>query len=232
MAEPITPEMRQQVREALAQATPAPWRAGQDGNLRVYGPDNTSSAGLVAVVSSGRANVRLIAQAPAWLAAYEAALTAAEARRDEAESILARVNAALGSSVTRLIDEGALVGPARAVDVILSLHDRSKRTEQAEARIAELEAALRRVRAILPEPVWNEKRVLVWSLLDVERIDALLSPPSGGTTTGGEAVVITGSGGQMACDCCEQTTPVPSMATEWACQHCGVKYISGKGGER
>ncbi len=53
--------------------TPGPWRAGQDGNMRVYGPDNSQEhSGLIASVYKGRANARLIAAAPELLEALEA----------------------------------------------------------------------------------------------------------------------------------------------------------------
>lgn len=46
--------------------TPGPWREGQDGNMRVYGPDaQGDDSGLIAeVFKNGRANARLIAAAP------------------------------------------------------------------------------------------------------------------------------------------------------------------------
>lgn len=50
--------------------TPGPWRDGQDGNCRVYGPDGQGEhSGLIAVVYKGRANAHLIAAAPALYAA-------------------------------------------------------------------------------------------------------------------------------------------------------------------
>ena len=49
----------------ITQHTPGPWRDGQDGNCRVYGPDGQGEdSGLIAVVYKGRANARLIAAAP------------------------------------------------------------------------------------------------------------------------------------------------------------------------
>lgn len=39
----------------------------------------------------------------------------------------------------------------------------------------DLRAELERIVAMLPEPIWNDKGVLVWSLLDVERVRAALS---------------------------------------------------------
>jgi hypothetical protein len=51
--------------------TPGPWRGGQDGNLRVYGPDATEHAGLIAQVFKGRGNVNLIAAAPELLESLE-----------------------------------------------------------------------------------------------------------------------------------------------------------------
>jgi len=65
--------------------TPGPWRAGIAGNHRVYGPDGTEHAGLIAQVFStglpntsgvARANANLIAAAPDLLAALEAAYDA------------------------------------------------------------------------------------------------------------------------------------------------------------
>jgi|KBSSwiStaDraftv2_1062776.scaffolds.fasta_scaffold1138649_1 hypothetical protein len=56
--------------------TPGPWSAGQTGNLRVYGPDNTLHAGALAEVFSrkeGRANANLIAAAPDLLEALKVA---------------------------------------------------------------------------------------------------------------------------------------------------------------
>ena len=48
--------------------TPGPWRRGQEGNLRVYGPDATQDAGVLAEViphnGQQSANARLIAAAP------------------------------------------------------------------------------------------------------------------------------------------------------------------------
>lgn len=62
--------------------TPGPWRMGQEGNLRVYGPDNTSSAGLIAETFN-RENARLIAAAPELLEACKAALAEAEERDED-----------------------------------------------------------------------------------------------------------------------------------------------------
>lgn len=39
----------------------------------------------------------------------------------------------------------------------------------------ELVAELERVVALLPWPLWNDQRVLVWSALDVERVRAVLA---------------------------------------------------------
>jgi hypothetical protein len=36
------------------------------------------------------------------------------------------------------------------------------------------EDELRRILAVLPEPVWSERRVLVWSMLDIERAKRVL----------------------------------------------------------
>ena len=49
------------------------------------------------------------------------------------------------------------------------------RAEAAERRCQALEAELQRVIAILPGPVWNECRVLVWSMLDIERVRQALT---------------------------------------------------------
>jgi hypothetical protein len=55
----------EQIREMLEAATPGPWRDGQEGNIRVYGPDGMAEhSGLIANVFKGRANARLIAAAP------------------------------------------------------------------------------------------------------------------------------------------------------------------------
>jgi hypothetical protein len=52
--------------------TPGPWRDGQDGNMRVYGPDGMGEhSGLIAVVYKGRANAQLIAAAPDLLEAMK-----------------------------------------------------------------------------------------------------------------------------------------------------------------
>jgi hypothetical protein len=51
-----------------------------------------------------------------------------------------------------------------------------ERMEQAEQERDRLRAEVKRVIAVLPEPVWNDRRVLVWSLLDVERLRAALVP--------------------------------------------------------
>lgn len=49
----------------MSKYTPGPWVEGQDGNPRVYGPDNAGNdSGLIAVVYKGRGNVHLIAAAP------------------------------------------------------------------------------------------------------------------------------------------------------------------------
>lgn len=48
-------------RALLGKISKGPWRDGQNGNLRVYGPDNSGDmAGLIAVVYKGRANAEFI----------------------------------------------------------------------------------------------------------------------------------------------------------------------------
>jgi hypothetical protein len=42
------------------------------------------------------------------------------------------------------------------------------------ARVRLLEAELRHVLRLLPGPIWNARRVLVWSALDIERIRRVL----------------------------------------------------------
>lgn len=87
--------------------TPGPWRDGQDGNLRVYGPDCMGEhSGLVATVFKARANARLIALAPdmaAWIEG-EAARTSeavAAARREGLEQAEAKVEAMRAKSSAR-----------------------------------------------------------------------------------------------------------------------------------
>jgi len=54
--------------------TPGPWREGEEGNMRVYGPDGMGEhSGLIAHVFKSRANAHLIAAAPDLLAAVNAA---------------------------------------------------------------------------------------------------------------------------------------------------------------
>lgn len=52
-SQPMTDPLKLDQREALARAaTPGPWRRGQSGNLRVYGPDDSQHSGLLAEVFS------------------------------------------------------------------------------------------------------------------------------------------------------------------------------------
>ena len=86
-----------ELRKLLADATPGPWRDGQEGNVRVYGPDGMAEhSGLIANVFKGRANARLIAAAPDLAAEVlrlretEAALRAEVERLREALRDIAR----------------------------------------------------------------------------------------------------------------------------------------------
>lgn len=40
------------------------------------------------------------------------------------------------------------------------------------------EEELTRILAVLPEPIWNEHRVLVWSMLDIDRVKRVLEARS------------------------------------------------------
>ena len=52
---------------------------------------------------------------------------------------------------------------------------RAEAAEQAQARLRE---ALQRVADLLPGPVWNEHRVLVWSMHEVDEIAKALADPA------------------------------------------------------
>jgi len=74
---------KEQIEEIEARreaAAPGPWQEGQEGNLRVYGPDGQGTmSGLIAEVFKGRANVRFIANAPTDISALLASHKALEA---------------------------------------------------------------------------------------------------------------------------------------------------------
>ena len=86
----MTDTLLEQIKADRENGTQGPWRQGQSGNLRVYGPDGMGEhSGLVFDVetgkaSKGRANARRIARVPDLEAAY-IALT--EARARDAETI-------------------------------------------------------------------------------------------------------------------------------------------------
>lgn len=90
--------------------TPGPWRDGQAGNLRVYGPDGMGEhSGLIAEVFKSRANARLIAAAPDLLEALRGArqtiLELVNARYSEAEGSdddwMAEIDAAIAKAEGR-----------------------------------------------------------------------------------------------------------------------------------
>ena len=61
----MTPDEIEQMKADIEAGTPGPWRAGQQGNFRVYGPDGIGEhSGLIAEVLKGRANARRIARVP------------------------------------------------------------------------------------------------------------------------------------------------------------------------
>lgn len=73
--------------------TPGPWRDGQDGNTRVYGPDGMGEhSGLIATVFKGRANARLIAAAPDLAEALEELLFE-DSDKSEVDRVVTRVKA-------------------------------------------------------------------------------------------------------------------------------------------
>ncbi len=68
--------------------TPGPWREGQDGNNRVYGPDSRGDdSGLIAVVYKGRGNTRLITEA--GTVHHETGLTPQQLREQRDELLAA-----------------------------------------------------------------------------------------------------------------------------------------------
>ncbi len=98
----------EQIQALLNGATPGGWREGQDGNNRVYGPDGAGEhSGLIAVVYKGRPNARLIAavkpiaqaaltamaERDAAIARWEASRDALQARVNELELGLLRIDA-------------------------------------------------------------------------------------------------------------------------------------------
>ena len=61
----MTPDEIEHMKADIEAGTPGPWRAGQQGNFRVYGPDRIGEhSGLIAEVLKGRANARRIARVP------------------------------------------------------------------------------------------------------------------------------------------------------------------------
>lgn len=86
--------------------TPGPWREGQSGNMRVYGPDGTG--GLIANVFGGRDNVRLIAAAPELLAE----LTAARAYIVEAIDMACDLGTSAVATLQRLESIDAVLAKA------------------------------------------------------------------------------------------------------------------------
>ena len=61
----MTPDEIEQMKADIEAGTPGPWRAGQHGNFRVYGPDGIGEhSGLIAEVLKGKANAYRIARVP------------------------------------------------------------------------------------------------------------------------------------------------------------------------
>lgn len=63
--------------------TPGPWRRGQEGNLRIYGPNGTEHAGLICEVAGRRDgssvdNLKAIALVPEMIEMIKRLLTAME----------------------------------------------------------------------------------------------------------------------------------------------------------
>lgn len=75
--------------------TPGPWRRGQTGNLRIYGPDGMGEhSGVVAEVKSKNghqtANAHLIAAAPDLYEALEEVIAATGYSNGKARAALAK----------------------------------------------------------------------------------------------------------------------------------------------
>jgi hypothetical protein len=78
-------------------STPGPWRRGQDGNMRVYGPDGQGEhSGLIATVHRGSC-MNVIVAAPELLEACELVIgTLKFDREDEfSKEVIRRLNAAI-----------------------------------------------------------------------------------------------------------------------------------------
>jgi hypothetical protein len=81
--------------------TPGPWRAGENGNNRVYGPDGMGvHSGLVANVYKGRDTINLIAAAPELYSAAQYALDVIEAH-DAASGVPSKVATALRAALAK-----------------------------------------------------------------------------------------------------------------------------------
>jgi len=60
----MTDNRIEEIKERLAKATPGPWRDGQIGNFRVYGPDGRGSDSGLLSTAFNRENATFIANSP------------------------------------------------------------------------------------------------------------------------------------------------------------------------
>ena len=123
-----SPEARiAKIRERLSKITPGPWRRGQEGNLRVYGPDGRGEdSGLLANVFKRPENATFIAHAPDDV---EYLLSRLHEQAQEIERLRAQA-LAISASLAEF-----RIGPCSLPQGVIELGQRAEAAESALAAV-------------------------------------------------------------------------------------------------